>query len=445
MPRRVGLATAGLAALAVALVMTPLGTGAGASGTKIESASKQTVRGPRGPRGPRGRRGPRGHRGFLGAPGATGRRGPEGAQGPAGAQGVGLGRPGFSLATLFAVGATPDATSVAVGTDGLGLISWRQLSGGIATLRVAHCSNLACTSATTPPPIVSGPGLGSSSIAIGSDGLGLITFVGPGGNRHPLSVIHCGNLACSTSVSGFVDSDQLAFGPSVTIGSDGLGLISYSGLKVAHCSDVACSSAATAVLDSGSVVSTSITVGADGLGLVSYAATGELKVAHCSNVVCSSAATATIDSVPVAGTSITVGSDGFGLISYRDDSAGDLKVAHCTNAACSASDVATLDSTGDVGAFSSETIGADGLGLIAYHDSTNGNLKVAHCRDLSCSTAAIAVVASASSAGAYPSATIGADGLPLISYQGVDTTTGEVELRVAHCSNVFCVPYFRRR
>ncbi len=361
-----------------------------------------------------------------------------------GPQGVGLDRSGFSLATLFAVGDLPDATSVAIGADGLGLISWRQVSGGITMLRVAHCSNLACSSATTPPPIVSGPGMFFSSIAIGSDGLGLITFVGPGGNRHPLSVVHCGNLTCSTSVSGFVDSDQFAFGPSITIGSDGLGLISYSPLKVAHCSDVACSSATTAVLDSGSAGTTAITVGADGLGLVSYPAAGALKVAHCSNVVCSSAATATIDSVPVASTSITVGTDGYGLVSYQDESTEELKVAHCTNVVCSVSEVATLDA-GEVGPLSSVTIGADGLGLISYQDSANGNLKVAHCRDLSCSSAAIIVVASANPTGAYPSTTIGADGLPLISYQGVDTTTGEIKLRVAHCSNVFCVPYFRRR
>jgi hypothetical protein len=451
MSRRVGrpIATAVLAALAVALVMTPLGTGAGASRTKAETASKQTVRGPRGPRGPRGRRGPRGYRGFLGAPGANGPRGLQGAQGPAGPQGVGLGRPGFSLATLFAVGDTPDATSVAIGTDGLGLISWRQRSSGIAMLRVAHCSNLACSSATTPPPVgreVSGF-FSDSSIAIGSDGLGLISYLPSGALVHDVAVIHCGDIACSTHVSHDVDgcSPCLYLDPSITIGSDGLGLISYQyrgELRAAHCADVACSSVARATLEGGESVrgSTSITVGADGLGLVSYAGTGELKVAHCSDVVCSSATTTSVDSVPVNGTSITVGSDGFGLISYRDNSSGDLKVAHCTNATCSASDIATLDTIDDV---SSMTVGADGLGLISY--STNGNLKVAHCRDLSCSTAAIVVVASASPAGAYSSAAIGPDGLPLISYQGVDTTTGEVELRVAHCSNVFCIPYFRRR
>ncbi len=44
----------------------------------------------------------------------------------------------------------------------------------------------------------------------------------------------------------------------------------------------------------------------------------------------------------------------------------------------------TLDGAGDVGQYSSVTIGADGLGLISYFDATNADLKVAHCSDLFC-------------------------------------------------------------
>ena len=51
---------------------------------------------------------------------------------------------------------------------------------------------------------------------------------------------------------------------------------------------------------------------------------------------------------------------------------------------CSSVTLATLDSTGDVGAYTSVTVGADGLALISYQDYTNGYLKVAHCANVYC-------------------------------------------------------------
>ena len=46
--------------------------------------------------------------------------------------------------------------------------------------------------------------------------------------------------------------------------------------------------------------------------------------------------------------------------------------------------ITTLDATGDVGEYTSFTIGADGLGLISYWDATNDDLKVAHCENAFC-------------------------------------------------------------
>ncbi|MEE4270140.1 MAG: hypothetical protein V2I67_00600, partial [Thermoanaerobaculales bacterium] len=92
---------------------------------------------------------------------------------------------------------------------------------------------------------------------------------------------------------------------SIAIGADGLGLISYYDdtnvdLKVAHCDNTACSSATTATLDSVGLVGldTSIVIGTDGFGLISYFdhTNDVLKVAHCDNTACSSATTATLDS-----------------------------------------------------------------------------------------------------------------------------------------------------
>jgi len=79
---------------------------------------------------------------------------------------------------------------------------------------------------------------------------------------------------------------------------------------------------------------TSITIGADGLGLISYLDNGnkDLKVAHCSNLACTSATLSTVDSGAFAGqdSSVTIGADGLALIAYNG-----LKVAHCGNVLCS--------------------------------------------------------------------------------------------------------------
>ncbi len=46
--------------------------------------------------------------------------------------------------------------------------------------------------------------------------------------------------------------------------------------------------------------------------------------------------------------------------------------------------ITTLDSGGDVGQHTSVTIGTDDLPLISYWDITNGDLKVAHCANVFC-------------------------------------------------------------
>jgi predicted regulator of Ras-like GTPase activity (Roadblock/LC7/MglB family) len=177
-------------------------------------------------------------------------------------------------------------------------------------------------------------------------------------------------------------------------------VISYSdsnnsSLKVAKCLIADCSFlTSTATVDSTGNVGqyTSITIGTDGLPVISYYdnANGDLKVAKCANAACSG--TATITTVDTGGaavvgeySSITIGTDGLPVISYYDNSNGNLKVAKCPNAACGgAATISTVDSTGDVGQYTSITIGTDGLPVISYFDATNGDLKVAKCANQFC-------------------------------------------------------------
>jgi preprotein translocase subunit Sec61beta len=328
------------------------------------------------------------------------------------------------------------STSIAIGTDGLGLISC--YDGASQNLKVAHCNDEVCSSATTT--VIGNPyndGL-TSSITIGGDGFGLISYYDD--TNDDLWVAHCANTACTGYTRAIVYAGgNVGMHSSITTGTDGLGLISYyddtnHDLRVAHCSNVLCSNAPSTTIDStGSVgTSNSITIGADGFGLISYydSTNHRLKVAHCTNTACTAATTSSIDSTAYVGrfTSITIGADGLGLISYFDETNGDLKVAHCSDTACSSAAVPTLDTGGTVGWYTSIAIGADGLGLVSYYDLTNSDLKVAHCNDLLCTNATITTVESFGFVGEYSAIAIGADGLGLISY--FDAYFGH--LKVAH-------------
>jgi hypothetical protein len=190
----------------------------------------------------------------------------------------------------------------------------------------------------------------------------------------------------------------------------------------------------------------SVTIGTDGLGLISYhdAANTSLKVAHCSNLACTTSTKYTLDNSANVGyyTSITINNDGLGLISYLDASPNDnLKVAKCLNVLCSAATITTLDIPGGTGYHSSITTGPDGFGLIAYFTFTNYDLKVAHCSNAACTSASITTVESTDLSGSYPSITIGFDGFALITYFHNST----VRLKIAHLSNPFGVPFHRRR
>jgi hypothetical protein len=347
--------------------------------------------------GPAGLPGPQGPKGDTGAAGAAGQQGAQGTQGPTGPA-IGRSTPGANTLTTLDSGADVGRyTSSTIGADGLGLISYYDNTND--DLKVAHCNNVACTAATASTiDSAAVHDLGSSSsLTIGADGLGLISYTdndqvtGMG----DLKIAHCTNIACTSATKSTLDSaGAVGYNTSVALGADGLGLISYQdftnqNLKVAHCNNVACTAATASTIDSAGNVgfnTTSVTIGADGLGLISYGgdpAFGELKVAHCIDPVCTSADVRTLETSTELSNSVTIGADGLGLISYSSGILGGLTVAHCWNVACTNSTRSRLD-IGNVGIHSSATIGTDGLGLISYLDVTNGHLKVAHCSNTFC-------------------------------------------------------------
>ncbi len=288
--------------------------------------------------------------------------------------------------------------AIAIGADGLPVIAYLEASNG--DLSVAKCGNAACSAGNTVTAVDTAGITGhQASIVIGTDGLPVVSYLDYTNND--LRVAKCGNAACSEgNTLTTVDSTGMVGNySSIAMGVDGLPVIAYmdrtnQDLKVAKCGNAACSAGNTlTTVDTTGWVGfyTSITIGADGLPIVSYLDQGNsaLKVAKCGNSACSAGNTLTTVDPALANvishrTSITVGPDGLPLIAY-EDTALDLKVAKCGNAACSAGNtIVTVDAAGDVGQNPSVTIAPDGLPVISYYDVTNLDLKVAKCANPFC-------------------------------------------------------------
>ena len=165
-----------------------------------------------------------------------------------------------------------------------------------------------------------------------------------------------------------------------------------------------------------------MTLGADGLGLISYrdATNGDLKVAHCIDLLCASASTFTLDSVGDVGlyTSATVGADGLGLISYYDATNErpqgrplHRRVLHERHLK------ATLATSGHVGLYTSATVGADGLGLISLsrRDERRAARSPTARNDVCANANTQHLLDNVGIVGEHASVTIGPDGLRLVS------------------------------
>jgi hypothetical protein len=97
------------------------------------------------------------------------------------------------LTTIDSTGDVGLFASSAIGADGLGLISYIDSTNG--DLKVAHCSNTNCTTATIIALDETGVVGRDTSITIGADGLGLISYRET--TNGALKVAHCENAFCS--------------------------------------------------------------------------------------------------------------------------------------------------------------------------------------------------------------------------------------------------------
>jgi hypothetical protein len=362
------------------------------------------------------------------------------------------------------------STPVTVGSDGVGFMTF--YDGSAKDLVAAHCDNIECTSVTTHTIDSAGDIGRDASVKIGSDGLPIISYdaatTATGTKIQDLKVAHCADVACSSATITTVDAASSVGGQptALTIGGDGLATIAYvninfghSEIRAAHCLNLACTSSAINIIellsqgDSGQV---SITTSPAGRTYITAldgpdigAANDGLLLYSCTNPACAPVASRTIIEpnttfrVP-SKSSVTIGSDGLPLITYLSFGNPDrIDVAHCLDVTCSQTKKSTVDSpvtdptTAANMTAPSVTTGVDGLGIITYYDAINKNLKTAHCSNLDCSssiTADMPGLDEFGDVGSWTSITIGNDGLPLISYR--DGTDHAV--KTAHCGEVTC-------
>ncbi|GEM_PF-2677507 len=275
---------------------------------------------------------------------------------------------------------------LAIGTNGLPIIAFVHPSS--SELRVIACADSECSTGSfnVVAGSVSGDGDGLS-MAIGVDGLPVISFR----SNDALQVAACSDPACSNAQINQVDDggqhSSIVIG--VTAGGPGLPLISYRGpddmLWVAACTQSDCSNAIVNHHSGGAspIEATSITVNRVGRPAVLYrigGASGSTRLltceASCSSSIANQLLSSTaIDSMafnrqglPVTSTGTTVG----------------LSLLFCENSECS--DRHTLNEIGGNSPVTSAmTLRADGRPIIAYRNDNDGHLEVFDCANELCS------------------------------------------------------------
>jgi hypothetical protein len=116
-------------------------------------------------------------------------------------------------------------SSVTVGTDRFPIVSYFDTTQG--DLKVAHCTNSACTAWSTGNLDATGVVGQYTSIAIGTDGMPVIGYYDV--TNHDLKLARCANTSCTTVITrrvvdGGGDVGQYA---AITVAPDGVAFLSY--------------------------------------------------------------------------------------------------------------------------------------------------------------------------------------------------------------------------
>jgi hypothetical protein len=371
---------------------------------------------------------------------------------------AGIARAG-SVQVLDQAGIVGRNPSLAIGTDGRGLIAYYDVTNG--DLKVAHCNDVPCTSATLSAIDTAGNVGRFPGLAIGADGLGVVSYSDV--TNGTLKVAHCDDTACSTAATSTLAPVAVAGRTSVAIGADGLPFIAYVGaaggpenrVRTLHCANVACTTGqaqAHLIVGGGADLDAAVVVGNDGRPLIAYVPTDlvpafpPIGLLHCDDAACTSAQAARAPMEPlvgqghVQGPSLAIAPDGLPRLAFGRDYAGpgvviqETAFQRCTDAGCQAG---ALESFPALEATPSLAVAPSGLVLITW--ARPDQLTLARCTDADCVTFSQTC---APVLAANPSLALGTDSQPLAAVfipatsdlavaHGIDEPCGDPTLSLA--------------
>jgi len=266
-----------------------------------------------------------------------------------------------------------------------------------------------------------------SSITIGSDGLPVISYFDA--TKSYLNVAKCANAACSSVVSSSSFVAGSSGHTSIAIGSDGIPVASHvigGQLYVARCADTNCSTiSSNTPIPVGASGYTSIAIGTDGYPIIAFLQGSTLMTVKCANAACTSYSIAGVQNSN-GHISIAVGVDGLPIISNM--LGGSLYIGKCANSNCSG--LSSYNAYAGTSGYTSIAIGLDGIPVISH--IAGGGVYVAKCANSACSTGFSSHTGIASAA-AFSSLTVGMDGSPSVSYY-TGSALGYVKCGNASCS-----------
>lgn len=330
---------------------------------------------------------------------------------------------------------------VAIGSDGLPVLTY---VGGNGGLLFARCSDVKCAQGATVSTLLGDTYATDIDMVIGGDGYPVIVVSDYGWIR----AVKCLDLACASWTANQVGTGN---GLSLGLTADGFPMIAagdFYGIKVMSCTDAACAdSADIKSVPAQSYVGQDLTMhlGSDGNLAFTFQASGQssavVAYVHCQDPDCYGVDEFAYETASAAHVASRIGSDGLPFIAFSEGDAysyvGNVSYVKCSDLACSTFVTGTMRN--DIGGSVDVVIDDAGMPIVVASDWMRSG--VMRCHRVTCETAAAnqvpLVVLTENGAGPI-SATIGVDGLPMLAY----LTTG---MQTTHLGSVYGVAYQKWR